>query len=119
MSLRGSGFRVLGPWWFVAPVVAAGVLLIGAGQMRLGGQVMAGGFLIGACVRAVTTKRQAGGLAVRNKVLDVVVLLALAIGVLIASATVKLPTEEIRPPVPRTAIQPTTPPGHALTPPST
>jgi hypothetical protein len=105
MNLRGSGFRVLGPWWLVALVVAGGVVVIGYGHVRLGGQVMAGGFLLGACLRAVTTKRGAGGLAVRNKVLDVIVLVALAVGVLIASATVKLPTEEVRPAVPRSAVQ--------------
>jgi hypothetical protein len=109
MSLRGSGFRVLGPWWLVALVVAGGVVVIGVGQVRLGGQVVAGGFLLGACLRAVTSKRQAGGLAVRNKVLDVIVLVALGVGVLIASATVKLPTEEVRPPVPRAAVQPAAP----------
>ena len=43
MQLRGSGFRVLGVWWLVAAVVAVGVLVIGDGHLRLGGQIMAAG----------------------------------------------------------------------------
>jgi hypothetical protein len=51
---------------------------------------MAAGFAGGAVIRAVTNRTGAGGIAVRNKPVDVAILLALAIGVLIASATVKL-----------------------------
>ncbi|MDN5794554.1 MAG: DUF3017 domain-containing protein [Intrasporangium sp.] len=90
MTLRGSGFRRLGPWWLVAAAVGAGLVLFWLGQVRLGGQAMAGGFAVAALVRAVTTRSGAGGIAVRNKGLDVLILLALALGILIASATVKL-----------------------------
>lgn len=98
MKLRGSGFVVLGPWWPVAVAIAAGVVVIGLGQIRLGGQVICAGFVIGALVRAVARPaRRAGGLTVRSRALDVLVLLALGIGVLIASATVNLGPDE-RPP---------------------
>lgn len=91
MTLRGSGFRVLGPWWLIAVIVGAGVLTIGFGQIRLGGQIMAAGFVAGALVRLVRNPpRKAGGLTVRSRALDVIILLTLGIGVLIASATVKL-----------------------------
>ncbi|EWT02801.1 hypothetical protein N865_03165 [Intrasporangium oryzae NRRL B-24470] len=91
MSLRGSGFRVLGVWWLVAVVVGSGVLTIASGQIRLGGQIMAAGFIGGAVIRLVRNPpRKAGGLTVRSRALDVIILLTLGIGVLIASATVKL-----------------------------
>ena len=90
MILRGSGFRRLGPWYLVAAAVVAGLVLFGLKEVRLAGQVMAAGFAGGAVIRTVTNRKGAGGMAVRNKAVDVIVLLALAIGVLIASATVKL-----------------------------
>jgi hypothetical protein len=96
MRLRGSGFVVLGIWWFVALVVAAGLLVIAAGELRLGGQVMAGAFLIAALIRLVRTPRQAGGLTVRSRWMDVTILLLLAIGILVASATVRLDVNEGR-----------------------
>ena len=99
MKLRGSGFAVLGVWWPVAIVVAAGVVTIGLGQIRLGGQVMCGALVAAAVVRLLAQPaRRAGGLTVRSRALDVVILLALAIGVLIASATVNLDPGGDRPP---------------------
>ena len=90
MILRGSGFRRLGPWWLVAAAIVAGLVLFALEEVRLAGQVMAAGFAGGAVIRAVTDRNGAGGIAVRNKGVDVAILLALALGVLIASATVKL-----------------------------
>lgn len=90
MTWRGSGFRRLGLWWLAAGAVLAGLVLFGLEQVRLGGQVMAAGFAAAAVIRAVTDRPGAGGIAVRNKGVDVLILLALALGVLIASATVKL-----------------------------
>jgi hypothetical protein len=105
MKLRGSGFRVLGVWWFVALVVAGGLLTIALGHVRLGGQIMCGGFVVGAFLRLVARPaRKAGGLTVRSRWLDVVVLLSLGIGLLIASATVNLnPQDPERLPVNRTS----------------
>ncbi|WP_347351486.1 DUF3017 domain-containing protein [Intrasporangium sp.] len=90
MTVGGSGFGRLGPWWLVAAAVGAGLVLFWLGQVRLGGQVMAGGFAAAALIRAVATRSRAGGIAVRNKGVDVLVLLALAVGILLASATVRL-----------------------------
>ncbi len=91
MRWRGSGFVVLGVWWLVAVVVAAGVAAIGLGHIRIGGQVVFAGFVVAAAVRLLARPaRRAGGLTVRSRALDVVVLLALGIGVLVASATVNL-----------------------------
>ena len=99
MSMRGSGFAVLGVWWPVAALTAAGVIATGFGQIRLGGQIVCGALVVAAVVRLLAQPaRRAGGLVVRSRGLDVVVLLALAIGVLIASATVNLDPSGDRPP---------------------
>lgn len=94
MILRGSGFRRLGLWWLIAAAVLAGLVLFWVGDVRLGGQVMAAGFGAAALIRAVTTRFNAGGIAVRNKAVDVLILVALAVGILIASATVKLDVDQ-------------------------
>lgn len=99
MKLRGSGFVVLGPWWPVALLTAAGVVTTGLGQIRLGGQMMCGALVVAAVVRLLAQPaRRAGGLVVRSRGVDVIVLLALAISVLIASATVNLDPSGERPP---------------------
>lgn len=105
MKKRTSGFAVLGAWWPVGVLTAVGVLAIGVGQIRLGGQIISGALVVGAVVRLLAQPaRRAGGLVVRSRSLDVVVLLALAIGVLIASATVNLDPSVDRPP-PRSATR--------------
>lgn len=96
MQLRGSGFVVLGIWWFIAFVVAAGLLVITLGELRMGGRIMAGAFLLAALIRLVGTPRKAGGLTVRSRWLDVTILVLLAVGILVASATVRLPANEGR-----------------------
>jgi hypothetical protein len=93
MRLRGSGFVVLGIWWFIALVVAAGLLVMALGELRLGGRIMAGAFALGALIRLVRTPRKAGGLTVRSRWMDVTILLLLAIGVLVAAETVRLEVE--------------------------
>ena len=99
MKMRGSGFVVLGVWWPVALLTAAGVVTTGLGQIRLGGQIMCGALVVAAVVRLLAQPaRRAGGLVVRSRTLDVIVLLALAIGVLIGSATVNLDPSGDRPP---------------------
>ena len=91
MQWRGSGFVVLGWWYLVAGLAAAGVLVIAFADVRWGGRIVAGAFLIGALIRLVARpSRKAGGLNVRSRTLDVVILLALGLGVLIASATVNV-----------------------------
>ena len=52
---------------------------------------MAAGFLLGAVIRLVARPaRKAGGLNVRSRTLDVVILMTLGVGLLVASATVNL-----------------------------
>ena len=95
MQWRGSGFVVLSWWWLVATVVAVGVLVIAFVDLRWGGRLMAAGFVVGAVVRLVARPaRKAGGLNVRSRGLDVAILLTLAVGLLVASATVNLSTSD-------------------------
>jgi hypothetical protein len=94
MQWRGSGFVVLSWWYLVAAVAAAGVLTMGFYDVRWGGRIMAAAFGVGAVIRLVARPaRKAGGLNVRSRAFDVIVLLTLGIGVLIASATVNVSTE--------------------------
>ena len=91
MQWRGSGFVVLSWWYLVAGLAAAGVLVIGFADVRWGGRIVGAAFLIGALIRLVARpSRKAGGLNVRSRTLDVAILLALGLGVLIASATVNV-----------------------------
>ena len=91
MQWRGSGFVVLSWWYLVAGLAAAGVLVISFLDVRWGGRIVAVAFFIGAVIRLVARPaRKAGGLNVRSRSLDVAILIALGLGVLIASATVNL-----------------------------
>lgn len=83
-------------------IAAAGVLTMGFGDLRWGGRIMAVAFLLGAIIRILADPpRRAGGLNSRSRALDTTILLALSIGILIASATVKLPADDVPPPTPR------------------
>jgi hypothetical protein len=101
MQWRGSGFVVLSWWYLVAGMAAVGVLVIAFLDVRWGGRIVAAAFFIGAVIRLVARpSRKAGGLNVRSRALDVLILLALGLGVLIASATVNVRAEvSDRPPV--------------------
>ena len=91
MQWRGSGFVVLSWWWLIAAIVGIGVLVIAFADLRWGGRIMAAGFLLGAVIRLIARPaRKAGGLNVRSRTLDVVILVTLGVGLLIASATVNL-----------------------------
>ena len=91
MQWRGSGFVVLSWWWLIAAIVGTGVLVIAFADLRWGGRIMAAGFLLGALIRLVARPaRKAGGLNVRSRALDVLILVAFGVGLLVASATVNL-----------------------------
>src|SRR3954468_9713557 len=91
MQWRGSGFRVPRRWFPLGALAAAGLLVMAFLDVRWGGRLMAAAFLIGAVIRLVARPaRKAGGLTVRSRPLDVVILLTLGLGVLIASATVNI-----------------------------
>ena len=104
MQWRGSGFVVLSWWYLVAGLAAVGVLVMGFADVRWGGRIVAAAFLVGAIIRLVARpSRKAGGLNVRSRTLDVVILLALGVAVLVASATVNLHADVGRSSVTRTS----------------
>jgi hypothetical protein len=88
---RGSGFVVLSWWYVVAVVGAFGTLMMAFGDVRWGVRIFAGALFFGAIVRLrAQPERMAGGLHSRSRTVDVLVLLALGVGILVASATVRL-----------------------------
>lgn len=95
MQLRGSGFVVLGVWWLIALVVAAGLFVMAFVDLRLGGRIVSGAFAAAAVIRLVRSPRKAGGLRVRARWMDVAVLLLLAAGTLYASETVRLDVQGV------------------------
>ncbi|HEX5969198.1 MAG TPA: DUF3017 domain-containing protein [Intrasporangium sp.] len=91
MQWRGSGFVVLSWWYVVAVAGAVGTLMMAFGDVRWGGRILSAAFLFGAVVRLLARPaRKAGGLNVRSRTLDVLILLAFSVGILVASATVRL-----------------------------
>ncbi len=80
----------LGPWWAVAVVAAVGLGLSVRGEIRIGGAVLAGAFLLAAVLRLVLTAPHGGGLEMRSKRLDVLMLLLAAVAVLAAFNLVNL-----------------------------
>ncbi|MEO3936151.1 DUF3017 domain-containing protein [Dermatophilaceae bacterium Soc4.6] len=64
----------LGPWWLVALVVAGGLTAVAMGHIRSGGYVAAGGVALAAVLRAVLPAPRGGGLEIRSRWLDVLML---------------------------------------------
>jgi hypothetical protein len=67
----------LGVWWCVAVGLCAGLLLVLLGSLRGGGYVAAAALVLGGLLRLLLPQSRAGGLAVRRRLTDVVVLLGL------------------------------------------
>lgn len=80
----------LGPWWAVAAVAVVGLALSVNGEIRTGGAVLAGAFLLAAVLRLVLTAPHGGGIEMRSKRLDVFMLSLAAVAVLVAFNLVNL-----------------------------
>jgi hypothetical protein len=80
----------LGVWWFVALGLGAGLLLVLAGHLRIGGYVAAAALVAGAGLRLVLPQASAGGLAVRRRLVDVVILLGLGSALFVTVRAVEL-----------------------------
>ncbi len=80
----------LGWWWVVAPVLLAGLALVALGHVRAGGYVAAASLLLAALVRLVLPTAASGGLAVRSRGADVVVMLALGVALAVITWAVDL-----------------------------
>jgi len=80
----------LGVWWLVALGLGAGLLLVLAGHLRLGGYVASAALVAGAGLRLFLPQSSAGGLAVRRRLVDVVILLGLGSALFVTVRAVEL-----------------------------
>jgi hypothetical protein len=80
----------LGAWWCVAVGLGAGLLLVLLGSLRPGGYVAAAALVLGAFLRLLLPQSRAGGLAVRRRLTDVVVLLGLGSALFLTVRLVEL-----------------------------
>ena len=67
-----------GALWLVAVALIAGLVVIGFGQVRWGGFILAGTVFGAALIRLVLPSSRAGGLVVRSRLADVLFLLGMA-----------------------------------------
>lgn len=67
-----------GALWLVAVALIAGLAVIGLGQVRWGGFIIAGAMFGAALIRLALPASRAGGLVVRSRLADVLFLLGMA-----------------------------------------
>ncbi|MGQ0630828.1 MAG: DUF3017 domain-containing protein [Sporichthyaceae bacterium] len=87
--------RVLVADWPILAVLAvciAGVLVVLSEHFRRGTVLFAGGLVLAAGLRLLLPTKAAGLLAVRGRVVDVITLVALGLGVLLAALVVPPPS---------------------------
>lgn len=77
-------------WWVVAAGVVAALVLAATDHMLRATVVLSGSLLVGALVRALATAHWTGGLQVRRRHTDVIILLVLAVAVAISGFTLDL-----------------------------
>ena len=88
--MRWRAITGLGVWWLVAVGAAAGLaVVVFGGAIRAGGIVLSASFVLGAALRLVIPSPRGGGLEVRRRLVDVVLLLGLAAGIFLAFALVR------------------------------
>lgn len=79
----------LGRWWLPAAIMAAGMVAVTIGSLRVGGYLIAGALMAAALIRLVSRGKQAGGIAVRGKSVDVLSLVGLSVAVAVAVSLVR------------------------------
>ena len=72
-----------GPLWLVAAALTFGLAMIGFGQVRLGGIVVAGALVVAAMLRLMLSPARSGGLVVRSRPADVVFLLGMGLALFV------------------------------------
>ena len=73
--MRLTPLRRLGLWWVLAGFALAGLgLIVLAGRLRIGGFVIGVGLLVAALLRLVVREPRAGGIEVRSRFWDVLIL---------------------------------------------
>lgn len=78
-----------GPWLVLAVGIAASVAAIVAGQLRLGGYLLAATFALTGAVRLALPTRAVGAVAVRSRTVDVIGLLLTAVAAAVLTYTLK------------------------------
>ncbi len=77
--MRLTPLRRLGLWWVLAGFALAGLgFIVLAGRLRIGGFVVGAGLLVAAVLRAVVREPHAGGIEVRSRAWDVIILVLAA-----------------------------------------
>jgi hypothetical protein len=72
-----------GALWLVAAALISGLAVIGLGQVRWGGFIIAGTMFGAALIRLALPSSRAGGLVVRSRLTDVLFLLGMAAGLFV------------------------------------
>lgn len=72
MFVRPQAREPLVPWVVAALVALAGLGVVAAGSLRLGGYVLAAAFWLAAGMRLVLPRWRAGALGIRGRALDAV-----------------------------------------------
>ncbi|MEO6143669.1 MAG: DUF3017 domain-containing protein [Dermatophilaceae bacterium] len=79
-----------GALWLVAAALISGMALIGFGQVRPGGLLVAGTLVAAAVLRLLLPRARAGGLVVRSRVTDVLFLLGMGLALFVIVIAVDL-----------------------------
>lgn len=80
----------LSAWWVMAAVLALGLLLVAAWQVRAGGFALAAAPLVAAILRLVLPQEKAGGLVIRTVRIDVALYLFFAAALTVATMLLRL-----------------------------
>ena len=79
-----------GALWLVAAGLVAGVTVIGFGDVRGGGFLIAGALVAAALLRLMLPRARAGGLVVRSRTADVTFLLVMGLALFVIVISVDL-----------------------------
>jgi Protein of unknown function (DUF3017) len=79
-----------GALWLVAAALISGLALIGIGDVRWGGLVIAVTLVAAALLRLTLPRARAGGLVVRSRSADVAFLLAMGLALVVIVVTLDL-----------------------------
>ena len=80
----------LGWWWVATPVLALGLVAYAADRVQLAGYLLAAGAGLAALIRLVLPTARAGGLAVRSRFTDVVLLAGFAVAIAVVTSVLDL-----------------------------
>ncbi|KYH43075.1 DUF3017 domain-containing protein [Branchiibius sp. NY16-3462-2] len=82
--------RLGSAWWALAVLCAAGLVMIVADSVRMGGYVIGSALLAAAAVRALVPSSKTPGLAIRHRVIDVCLYGGLGLATILIFAVVVL-----------------------------